>query len=57
MSNHHRRRRARPGRVPGGCDDCHAYQTVTTAPRVVHITVHHDPTCPRFQALNPRRTS
>jgi hypothetical protein len=37
-------------RIPGGCDDCDAYQTVDTrhAP-IYRITVHHDDTCPWYR--------
>lgn len=34
-------------RLPGGCDDCNAFQTVEQ--RDVHLfvmTVHHDDSCP-----------
>ncbi|TXI50198.1 hypothetical protein [Mycolicibacter arupensis] len=36
-------------RIPGGCDDCDAYQTVdaTQAPLFL-LQVHHDSTCPWF---------
>ncbi len=40
-------------RLPGGCDDCHAYQH---APGLYLLTVHHDPTCPAYQAMRPRST-
>jgi hypothetical protein len=34
-------------RLPGGCDRCDAYQTVTPATAGVWaITVHHDDWCP-----------
>lgn len=34
-------------RVPGGCDDCDAYQTMTRpSPGVFSVTVHHDSSCP-----------
>lgn len=34
-------------RLPGGCDDCDAYQTVTRAGGGLYVlTVHHDHTCP-----------
>lgn len=36
-------------RVPGGCDRCSAYQTVTEDERdlrVWHLVVHHDEDCP-----------
>ncbi len=43
-------------RFPGGCDDCTAYQTVEQqAPGVYLLTVHHDDTCPDYQAMRPRR--
>ncbi len=36
-------------RLPGGCDDCDAYQTVTQRGDGVHVlTVHHDETCPFY---------
>lgn len=43
-------------RIPGGCDDCAAYQTVEqVAERVTILTVHHDDTCPAWQAMGGRR--
>jgi hypothetical protein len=34
-------------RLPGGCDDCNAYQTVRRVDgRFYVLTVHHDDTCP-----------
>ena len=41
-------------RIPGGCDDCTAYQTVQQhTPGVFVLTVHHDDTCPAYrQHLN-----
>ena len=38
-------------RLPGGCDDCDAYQTVMRMPEdewggVYILTVHHDAGCP-----------
>ena len=38
-------------RIPGGCDDCDAYQTVERRPDdawggVYVLTVHHDDGCP-----------
>lgn len=34
-------------RLPGGCDDCNAYQTVTQADQGMYVlTVHHDDDCP-----------
>ena len=33
--------------IPGGCDRCNAYQTVSvTAPGIYSNTVHHDDWCP-----------
>ena len=37
--------------IPGGCDQCDAYQTVVTvAPGVHSLTVHHDDWCPFLRA-------
>lgn len=36
-------------RIPGGCEDCDAYQVMEPDPKhpmIVRITVHHDDTCP-----------
>ncbi len=42
-------------RLPGGCDDCHAYQTVEQqAPGVYVLLVHHDDTCPDYRAMRTR---
>jgi hypothetical protein len=42
-------------RVPGGCDDCHADQTVEQrAPGVYLLVVRHDDTCPAYQAMPTR---
>lgn len=36
--------------LPGGCDDCDAYQTVTkTSDGVYVLAVHHDPSCPYYR--------
>jgi hypothetical protein len=38
--------------VPGGCDECDAYQTVeAAAPGVWTIQVWHDDDCPRLARL------
>lgn len=38
--------------IPGGCDQCAAYQTVVTlAPGVHSLTVHHDDWCPVLRAM------
>lgn len=37
--------------VPGGCDQCGAYQTVTVdEPGIFRVIVHHDSWCPFFKA-------
>jgi hypothetical protein len=42
----------RDGRIPGGCPDCNAYQTLRrVAPRIYSLTIHHDDTCPSFLAM------
>ena len=34
-------------RIPGGCDDCDAFQTLTKqSDSIFSVTVHHDATCP-----------
>ncbi|MGJ6961150.1 hypothetical protein ACSDR0_04510 [Streptosporangium sp. G11] len=46
------------GSIPGGCDDCHAYQTVKKVTgRITQITVHHDNTCPALRARQNRRNT
>jgi hypothetical protein len=42
-------------RIPGGCADCAAYQTVAVVDGVYFVTVHHDDTCPTYRA-HRRRT-
>jgi len=38
-------------RIPGGCDDCDAYQEMTTDGAGVYVlTVFHDDTCPWLNA-------
>lgn len=38
--------------IPGGCDQCDAYQTVVTlSPGVHSLTVHHDDWCPALRAM------
>ena len=42
-------------RVPGGCDDCSAYQTVVEhSPGVYVLTVHHDDSCPWLRQRESR---
>ena len=39
-------------RIPGGCQDCSAYQTLDrSAAPVFRLTVHHDDTCPSWRAM------
>lgn len=39
-------------RLPGGCDDCNAYQTVRRVDgRFYVLTVHHDETCPELNGV------
>lgn len=45
-------------RLPGGCDDCNAYQTVTTQGGGLYVlTVHHDETCPWLHDHDDERTA
>lgn len=42
-------------RIPGGCDDCDAYQTMRRDGSVFLLTVHHDDTCPWLRTREQRR--
>jgi hypothetical protein len=43
-------------RIPGGCDECAAYQTLEpVALGLVSIRVCHDPWCPFLRRLEQRR--
>lgn len=44
-------------RIPGGCDACDAYQTITSAGLLTEIRVHHDDWCPAYRRIAARRTS
>lgn len=32
--------------LPGGCDDCGAYQRMTLTAGIYRVSVYHDPGCP-----------
>ena len=53
-------RRLDGARIPGGCDQCNAYQTVTSPAyghaSITAVTVHHDDWCP-FLARYERKRS
>jgi hypothetical protein len=39
--------------VPGGCDRCDSYQTLSEElPGLYALTVHHDDDCPTWRAMN-----
>lgn len=43
--------------IPGGCDDCTAFQTVEQHhPGIYVLTVHHDDSCPWLTQHQARRT-
>lgn len=43
-------------RIPGGCDQCDAYQTVTVVEAGLFVmTVHHDDNCSFLRAYEKRR--
>lgn len=43
-------------RVPGGCDQCDAYQVLEqAAPRVWMLNVHHDADCPFLAEYEKKR--
>ena len=38
--------------IPGGCDRCDAYQTMSEeSPGVFVLAVHHDDYCPTYRAM------
>ena len=44
--------------VPGGCEHCDAYQTVSAPvghPNVARITVHHEDDCPWYTRRAPKQ--
>lgn len=45
-------------RIPGGCDHCNAYQTVTPVEAGMwNLRVHHDAWCPWYRARQRRRVA
>ncbi len=39
-------------RLPGGCDECDAYQTVDASHAPFYrINIHHDESCPSYRAM------
>ena len=42
-------------RIPGGCDDCDAYQTMQTVDGIFILSVHHDDTCPTLHRIEGRQ--
>ncbi len=39
-------------RIPGGCDDCSAHQSVdASAAPFYRVNIHHDDTCPSYRAM------
>ena len=43
-------------RIPGGCDDCDAYQVMVRCEAGVYVLeVHHDDTCPFYRQARARR--
>jgi hypothetical protein len=44
-------------RIPGGCDRCNAYQTVTKDYGIHVVHVHHDDWCPVWRRMQARRDS
>lgn len=44
-------REAEGKRIPGGCDQCEAYQIVeSVSPGVWHLAIRHDADCPILRA-------
>ncbi len=42
-------------RIPGGCDECDAYQEITRQHGIHVINVCHDDTCPTWRQIKARR--
>jgi len=42
--------RAENRQIDGGCDDCDAYQRLTSTAGVWHLVTYHDPRCPSLAA-------
>ena len=41
-------------KLPGGCDDCNAYQVMSRCADGLYVlTVHHDETCPYLNGGGP----
>jgi hypothetical protein len=39
--------------IPGGCDRCDAYQTMTVAaPGIYSLTINHDDWCPFLRSMS-----
>lgn len=38
-------------RIPGGCDDCDAYQYMQLVDGIYRIAVYHDNSCPFWQGV------
>jgi hypothetical protein len=43
-------------RIPGGCDDCDAWQEMTRHGRVYLVEISHDDTCPWLAQHQARAT-
>ena len=46
--------------IPGGCDECDAYQVVheqDPGSNIMHVTVSHDDDCARLQRMIDRETA
>ena len=44
--------------LPGGCDDCDAYQVMSRCADGVYVLiVYHDETCPALASMQQGRTS
>jgi hypothetical protein len=42
-------------RIPGGCDDCSAYQEVSRLDGIYIINICHDDTCPTWRQIRAHR--
>ncbi|MGK5112791.1 hypothetical protein [Geodermatophilus sp. CPCC 205506] len=41
-------------KIPGGCEDCDAFQTLHVIDRgLTRINIHHDDWCPTYRRMRP----
>lgn len=44
--------------IPGGCEDCGAFQTLEADSLGIYVLrIHHDDTCPAYRSMRQERES